>query len=157
MNKKSVKEFDKALRKAEGFSVDSPVYKIFTATNSEDYWKLINGIEFINFDSSTEDGRYYLEALAKSKSVKAEDAFAPEEGWNTLWQTLNLGAVVCMVKNTMYDELVSHTSNTIIKNDLYLSQIKKVREEVKATETTDENITQVNNVEDVETEGDNNE
>lgn len=57
--------------------------------------RLNEGAKFIEHDPSTEDGKAFLLSLLEGT-----------EEWNSFLQTLNLGSVVCMVKNQVYTELL---------------------------------------------------
>lgn len=59
--------------------------------------RFVEGAKFIEHDPTTEDGKAYLLSLLEGN-----------EEWNSHLQTLNLGSVVCMVKNNIYDELMKN-------------------------------------------------
>lgn len=82
----------------DAFKKDEPkpeILSMLASPNSDTAIRVQEGAKFIEHDPATEEGKAFLISLLEG-----------EEDWNSTLQTLNLGSVVCMVKNQLFSELL---------------------------------------------------
>lgn len=84
------------------------VLKHLASPNTDTAIRFKEGAKFIEHDPSTEDGKAFLMSLLEG-----------EEEWNAFLQTLNLGAVVCMVKNQIYQELIEKNAKLDLEDSYF--------------------------------------
>lgn len=92
------------------------VVNILIDQKNENYHQLVEGSKLIEHDPRTEDGSQYLDALLEN-----------QEGWNAMWQTINAGAVACMVKNQVYRQLMREYPDVEL-DDPYFKKLKEYEE-----------------------------